>query len=102
MRIYIVGPNAENFMSNFSSAENELNAAGHEVVNPAKLKLMVPPTYTSKEYRKICIPLLDSCDAIFCLKGWQRSNYANMMVARCMETGKAIFFEQGGQNGQET
>ena len=96
MRIYIAGPitGHKDFMEHFASAENELMAAGHEVINPAKLNFMVPESYTPQEYMKICIPLLDTCEAVFCLKGWNLSNGANQEVAHAMETGKTIMFEQ--------
>ena len=103
LRIYIAGPitGKKNYMNNFVSAENELIAAGHEVVNPAKLNLIVPDTYTQQEYMSICIPLLNTCDAVFCLNGWQHSHRANQEVAHCMETGKAIFFEKGVCDGKK-
>lgn len=96
MRIYIAGPitGHKDFMEHFAAAENELMAAGHEVINPAKLNLMVPGTYTQQEYMKICIPLLDTCEAVFCLIGWNHSDRANQEVAYAMETGKTIMFEQ--------
>lgn len=96
MRIYIAGPitGHKDFMERFAAAENKLRAAGHETINPAKLNLMVPDTYTQQEYMKIYIPLLDTCEAVFCLKGWGLSKGANQEVAHAMETGKTIMFEQ--------
>lgn len=96
MRIYIAGPitGHKNVMEHFAAAEKRLTAAGHEVINPAKLNLMVPDTYTQQEYMKICIPLLDTCEAVFCLKGWNHSDEANQKVAHAMEIGKTIMFEQ--------
>ena len=96
MRIYIAGhiKGQKNFYGAFVAAENKLRAAGHEVINPAKLNLMVPDTYTQQEYMKIRIPLLDTCEAVFCLKGWNHSDVANQEVAHAMETGKTIMFEQ--------
>lgn len=96
MRIYIAGPitGQKDFMERFAAAENKLRTAGHETINPAKLNLMVPGTYTHREYMNICIPMLDTCEAVFCLIGWNHSDGANQEVAHAMETGKTIMFEQ--------
>ena len=96
MRIYIAGPitGQKDFMERFAAAENKLRAAGHETSKPEKLNLMVLGTYKQKEYMKIRIPLLDTCEAVFCLIGWNHSDVANQEVAHAMETRKTILFEQ--------
>ena len=77
-RIYISGPitGVNNFGFNFSEAERKLQEKGHEVINPTKVELLLPKG-TYEEYMKVDMLLLDMCDTIYMLKGWEKSCGAN-------------------------
>lgn len=75
MRIYISGAitGTEDFRERFLEAEKELIAAGHDTVNPARLNDIMPKDATHEEYTRMSFELLDICDAIYMLEGWENS-----------------------------
>jgi hypothetical protein len=76
MKIYISGAisGVPNFREHFQRAADLLNAQGHQVVNPALLKLHAQATW--QDYMKRCVVLLCPCDAIHMLPGWESSRGA--------------------------
>lgn len=99
MKIYISGPitGVPGYMEKFESAEKKLKAEGHTVVNPARVNAALPEGTTHKEYMMTAIAMLDMCDTIFMMAGWQQSKGCNMEIAHAMEHGITITFE-GGKN----
>lgn len=97
MRIYLSGPitGHPDFKDKFEHAQKTLEAAGHEVVNPALLDTIMPPTATHSDYMKICIPLENVCDTIYMLEGWKESKGAMMEFEYAYNTGLTIIFEGG-------
>lgn len=75
MRVYISGPitKDKDFLSKFKTAEERLKAEGHEVINPAKIGVMLPKSFEHKDYMDIDFALLQKCDAVYLLKGWRAS-----------------------------
>ncbi len=75
MRVYISGPitKDKDFLNKFKAAEERLKAEGHEVINPAKVGVMLPKSFEHKDYMDIDFALLQKCDAIYLLKGWRAS-----------------------------
>lgn len=75
MRIYISGAitGTEDFRERFLRAEKELIAAGHDTVNPARMNDIMPKNATHGEYMRMSFELLDLCDAIYMLDGWENS-----------------------------
>lgn len=75
MRVYISGPitKDKDFLSKFNKAEDRLKAEGHEVINPAKIGVMLPKSFEHKDYMDIDFALLQKCDAVYLLKGWRAS-----------------------------
>ena len=72
VRIYIAGPMTgyENFNREaFHKAEEALKQEGHTVLNPAVL----PDGLTQPHYMDICMAMIRCVDAVYMLKGWQRS-----------------------------
>ena len=93
-RIYISGPitGVKNFEFNFSEAERKLREKGHEVINPTKVELLLSKG-TYEEYMKIDMLLLDMCDTIYMLKGWEKSCGANREYGYAMAKDYIILHE---------
>lgn len=82
-RIYLSGPitGAPDYKQRFQEAEEELKAAGYRVINPANLGI---EGLSWQEYMEVDMTLLDMCDTIVMLEGWERSKGA------CIERDYAV------------
>ena len=78
LRIYISGPMSgkENYLNDFLQATQTIRSAGHIPVNPAALETVYPDA-EREEYLKLDLALLEKCDAVYFLPGWQESRGAN-------------------------
>jgi hypothetical protein len=78
-RVYISGPitGTSDFIERFGKVEKELKEKGHEVVNPAKMNGIMPASATHEEYMAVSFALMDLCDTLFLMKGWEESKGAN-------------------------
>ena len=85
MRIYISGPitNTPCYINKFAVAEQKLKSEypNAEIINPTVLDKL-PLEYD--EYMKLDLMLLDMCDAIYMMNGWEKSKGA------CIEFGYAV------------
>ena len=79
MKVYISGPvtGTDDYVERFQKAEDELYGQGFIPVNPAAVNAMLPEETAYEEYMKVSLVLLDMCDAIYLLEGWQDSRGAN-------------------------
>lgn len=95
MRIYISGgiSGVEDYKANFEKAQKRLKEQGHEVINPAAFDELLPKL-TYEEFMKFDIFLLNMCDAIYMLKGWQKSCGANREYGYALAMDKIILEEQ--------
>ena len=95
MKIYISGAisNTDDFMERFAKAEKELTEQGYSVVNPAKVNAQLPSDTTYEEYMKMSFCMLDMCDSIYMLKGWEKSCGANRELGYAMASDKIIMYE---------
>lgn len=92
MKIYISGPMAgiEGYEKNFKAAEEKIKESGHEVVNPAEID---GEGMTREELLMLDLWMLEECDAIYMLKGWQQSCGANREYGFALAEGMDIMFE---------
>ena len=95
MRTYISGAitDTNDFMERFAKAERELTCIGYSVVNPAKVNAQLPEDTNYEEYMKMSFCMLDMCDAIYMLNGWEESCGANREYGYAIAKGKEVIFE---------
>lgn len=94
-RIYLSGAitGTIDYLDRFEKAEKELTEKGYVVINPAKVNAMMPVETTYEEYMKMSMTMLDMCDYIYMLKGWQQSRGANREYGYALGTDKVIMME---------
>ena len=97
MRIYISGgiTGVENYREAFSRAHEELTKGGHDVISPSFYTDALPKL-SYEEYMKLGLHFLNMCDAIYMLKGWQKSCGANREYGYALAMDKIILEEQDG------
>ena len=95
MKIYISGAisGTDDYMERFSRAENELTTKGWSVVNPANVNAQLPIDTGYEEYMKMSFCMLDMCDNICMLKGWEKSCGANRELGYAIAKKKTVFYE---------
>lgn len=78
--IYISGKitDTDDYLQRFERAEKHLNTMNiTDVINPAKVNSYLPELSYS-QYIKISLCMLEMCDTIYMLKGWEDSTGANL------------------------
>lgn len=95
MKVYISGAitGTDDYMARFKNAEIRLRLNGYDVVNPAAVNSNLPKTTTYEEYMKMSICMLDMCDAIYMIDGWEKSCGANREYGYAWAAGKTIIHE---------
>lgn len=98
MKIFISGPitGKNNYnRSAFATAEGMLSDQGHTVLNPSNHTPIVDPeSITHAAYLNICKAMIDCCDAIYMLNGWQDSKGANIERDYAMLYDKKILYQE--------
>ena len=97
MKVYISGPitGTDDYMERFARAERFLYAAGHTAVNPAKVVAQLPKGTTHEECMKMSAAMMDMCEAVFMLEGWQESKGCGMEFEYAYGHGIPIAFDGG-------
>lgn len=93
-RIYISGAitGVANYQGKFDKAEAQLIDAGYKPINPAYIDDVMPKA-DYEDYMKVDLFLLEMCDAIYMLKGWEKSCGANREYGYALAKGMEIMFE---------
>ncbi len=100
MKIYISGPitNDPDYMEHFNEAEERLKAKGYEVINPARsINDLMKSIGWELDYNSILcmdIAMLQSCDAIYMLRGYRNSNGAKTERIFAVMLGKKFMSEE--------
>lgn len=95
MKIYISGAisGTDDYMERFQKVEDRLLGDGECVVNPARLNANLPSIFTYEDYMKLDLTMIELCDAIYMMNGWEKSCGANREYGYALALGKMILFE---------
>ena len=97
MKISISGEitNNPNYKEDFERAEYYLQREypNDESINPALVNSFLPKSTTYEEYMRMCFCMLDMCEAICMLKGWEKSCGANRELGYAIAKKKTVFYE---------
>lgn len=96
-KIYLSGPvtGTDDYMKKFLKLDQELVEAGFTVVNPAVVNFNLPEDTTHEEYMKMSLVMLEMCDAVIMMEGYEKSRGCNMELCHAIEHKKMILFEEG-------
>ena len=94
MLVYISGKitNNENYKNDFLKAECWLKLNDYTPINPAKLDEALPKL-TYQQFMAIDYKLIELCDAIFMLDGWQKSKGACAELSYAKALGKKVLYQ---------
>ena len=95
MKIYISGKitGTQDYMKRFCELQNKLETAGYQVINPALICSNLPTGTTHKEYMSICLPLIDMCEVVFMMIGWEDSEGAKKEMEYAIKQKRILCFE---------
>jgi hypothetical protein len=91
MKFYISGKISGNsdFKADFERGEQFIKEKGYTAINPVKIDL--PLSY--EEFMQVDFKLIDLCDGIYMLKGWQDSKGARAELSYAKALNKQVKYE---------
>lgn len=96
-KIYISGKitGTDDYMQRFEEAEKAPNNMfpGVSVINPAKVNAAMPTDTTYEQYMAMSFTMLDMCDTIYMMPGWEHSNGARKEKSRAHELGLNVLYQ---------
>lgn len=94
-RVYISGriKGTDDYLKRFEKAEEKIFDAGLIAVNPARVNAQLPECTSEEEYMRMSICMLDMCDAIYLLHGWEESTEASRDFGYAMARGMDVLKE---------
>ena len=97
MKIYISGPitGIKGYMEKFKAAEHKLTEMGYTVINPARVNAQLPEGLEHREYMLTSIAMLEMCDVIFLMEGWEKSKGCLIEFEYARNNGITMLFENG-------
>lgn len=92
MRVYLSGPMSSDpdYMSKFTEADQFLRNQGYHVANPAELYRSLPDDITYEELLKLDLQILEMCDTLVLLPGWEKSCGANREYGYALAMDKLV------------
>lgn len=94
MLIYVSGNvNTNNWEEKTRKAENFLKLNDLYVINPMNIDIIRENRLQDNQVMKIEYALIDICDGIYMLKGWQKSKKACAELTYAKSLDKKIIFE---------
>lgn len=98
MKIYISGKVTDNpdHFEQFNKAYAHLvdRYPGAQIFNPVDIMSVFPDGLTYEEIMDFCMYILDKCDTIYMLKGWEDSKGANREYGYALGTNMIIIYEE--------
>lgn len=98
MKIYISGKVTGNpdYIEHFNKAYAHLvhDYPGAQIFNPVDIMSVFPDGLTYEEIMDFCMYILDKCDAIYMLKGWEDSRGANREYGYALGKDMIIIHEE--------
>lgn len=95
-RFYISGPitGVEGCEEKFEQAERKLRCLKHlQIINPAPVLRAMPKDTTWEKYMEVALCMLRDCDAVYMLRGWERSTGAQIERLYAIGSGRGIVYE---------
>lgn len=96
MKLYISGPitGTEDYMERFAAAQKKLEDEGWSVVNPALVNSNLPKDTKWEDYMEMAVCMLDMCEVVYFLDGWEKSRGANIEYGYALAKGKDIMLQK--------
>lgn len=92
MRVYVAGPVTgieDRNKEAFYQADENLRAAGLDVINPLKL---CEPNLSWEQAMRICLSALLECESVVMLEGWEQSKGACIEHSLAVALGMGIYY----------